>query len=133
MAVVVDCSIAAAWALVDERTVWTSASLKAATKEGAAVPSLFWFELRNILIMNERRGRIERGQITRFLRDVDSLLEVDFSPVSSGVLDLARTHGLTVYDASYLELANRRRLALCTLDGQLVDAAPKIGVTIWQP
>lgn len=133
MAIVVDCSIAAAWALVDERTAWTAASLKTAAKERAAVPSLFWFELRNVLIINERRGRLDRSRTTRFLRDVDLLLEIDDSPVDSDVLDLARSHNLTVYDACYLELASRRRLSLCTLDRQLINAAPKIGVTIWQP
>ncbi len=46
---------------------------------------------------------------------------------------MARTHNLTVYDASYLELASRLGLPLCTLDTQLIQAAPKIGVALWQP
>jgi hypothetical protein len=59
MPTVVDCSVAAAWALVDERTAWTSTALQTVTVEGAIVPSLFWYEIRNILVVNERRGRIE--------------------------------------------------------------------------
>jgi hypothetical protein len=49
MAIVVDCSVAAAWALTDERSDWTLAALDAVTEEGAIVPTLFWFELRRIM------------------------------------------------------------------------------------
>jgi predicted nucleic acid-binding protein len=133
MPIVVDCSVAAAWALVDERTAWTAAALKSVTIEGAIVPSLFWYEIRNILVVNERRRRIEPSQTARFLADVEPLTDVDQQPVGSDVLELARIHGLTIYDASYLELASRLQLPLCTLDKQLIEAAPKIGVALWQP
>jgi len=133
MPIVVDCSVAAAWALADERTPWTSASLQAATMDGAIVPSLFWFEIRNVLIVNERRGRIDATQITRFLADLDPLAELDHHPSEAEVLRLARAHALTVYDASYLELAMRLTLPLCTLDRQLVDAASQAGAALWQP
>jgi predicted nucleic acid-binding protein len=133
MPIVLDCSVAAAWALADERTAWTSAALQSASVEGAIVPSLFWYEMRNLLVVNERRGRIERSQTARFLTDVDLLTEVDLRPVESDILELARAHNLTVYDASYLELASRLGLPLCTLDTQLIEAAAKVGVTLWQP
>lgn len=48
-------------------------------------------------------------------------------------MTLARSHQLTAYDAAYLELASRRKLVLCTLDQQLIAAAPKSGVTLWSP
>jgi predicted nucleic acid-binding protein len=133
MAIVIDCSVAAAWALADERTEWTSAALKSAVGEGAIVPSLFWYEIRNILVVNERRNRIDASQSTRFLADINALTEVDMQPIESDVLALARTHNLTVYDASYLELANRLKLPLCTLDKQLITASPKISVSLWKP
>jgi predicted nucleic acid-binding protein len=94
---------------------------------------LFWYEIRNILVINERRGRIDPGQTAQFLLDIDPLTDVDEGPVQADVLALARTHNLTVYDASYLELASRLGLPLCTLDAQLTDAAPRIGVALWQP
>src|SRR5580698_4348083 len=74
MAIVVDCSVAAGWALADERTEWTSASLKSVTADGAVVPSLFWFEIRNALILNERRSRINPAQTRQYLLDLKSLL-----------------------------------------------------------
>jgi predicted nucleic acid-binding protein len=133
MPIVVDCSVAAAWALVDERTDWTSGALRAVAAEGGFVPAIFWFEIRNILVVNERRGRISTDQTARFLADLAPLVEVGPPPVETRLLDLARVTGLTVYDASYLELAQRLGFALCSLDGQLIEAAAKIGVALWQP
>jgi predicted nucleic acid-binding protein len=48
-------------------------------------------------------------------------------------LHVARTHALSSYDASYLELALRRRVPLATLDGRLKDAAKTAGVPFYQP
>ncbi|HVK18281.1 MAG TPA: type II toxin-antitoxin system VapC family toxin [Fimbriiglobus sp.] len=49
------------------------------------------------------------------------------------VLDLARRHNLTEYDAAYLELAARTGLPLATLDNKLKSAAPAAGVALYQP
>ena len=82
---------------------------------------LFWFEIRNILIVNERRRRIDATDVERFLRELPKLiLEVDEEPDSPAVMALARSHQLTVYDAAYLELAARRQLRIMYSDQQLV-------------
>jgi predicted nucleic acid-binding protein len=133
MPIVLDCSVAAAWALADERTAWTLTALQSTIADGAMVPSLFWYEIRNILVLNERRGRIVKSQTEQFLRDIEPLTEVDLQPSDAELLALARGYKLTVYDAAYLELANRLRLALCTLDRQLLEAAPRAGVALWHP
>lgn len=50
-------------------------------------------------------------------------------PVSLLVLDaLAAEHGLSAYDACYLELAVRRHLPLATLDLDLLAAMQRCGV-----
>jgi predicted nucleic acid-binding protein len=129
---VVDCSVAAAWALADEAVGWTRSALAAVEREGMVVPSLFWFEIRNILIVNERRRRIDAVDIERFLHELPKLIvEVDDEPDGTAVMALARSHQLTVYDAAYLELATRRQLKLCTLDQQLSGAARKAGIGLW--
>jgi predicted nucleic acid-binding protein len=90
----------------------------------AVVPSLWWFEIRNILVVSERRKRISESDTGVFLRDLAGLrVRVDREPEESVVLSLARTHGLSVYDASYLELAVREAIPLATLDAQLIAAA----------
>lgn len=92
----------------------------------ARVPSLWWFEARNTLIVNERRGRLTEADVSAFLHGLSRLgVTVDREPDEGHVLMLARQHQLTVYDASYLELANRESLPLATLDADLATAARK--------
>lgn len=89
----------------------------------------YCFELRNILVVNERRGRIDAAGTASFLTDLDQLpIRIDRTPGSTAIVTLARTHRLTVYDAAYLELARRHGLPLATLDNQLLAAALKDGV-----
>jgi predicted nucleic acid-binding protein len=90
------------------------------------VPSLWWFEVCNTLIVNERGGRLMEPDVSAFLRGLSRLgVTVDREPDEGRVLMLARRHRLTVYDASYLELANRESLPLATLDADLATAARK--------
>jgi predicted nucleic acid-binding protein len=49
----------------------------------------------------------------------------------SAALDLARTYGLTAYDATYLELAMRRAATLATFDRKLAAAARAAGVRVF--
>jgi predicted nucleic acid-binding protein len=131
---VLDCSVAAAWALTDESDAWTRSARAVVEREGMVVPWLFWFEIRNILIINERRGRIDIVNVERFIGELPKLIaEVDDEPDGPQVMTLARSHQLSAYDAAYLELAARRKLILCTLDQQLIAAAPKSGVRLWTP
>ena len=124
MPFVLDASIPAAWALQDEQDPRADAAFVRMKKEEALVPSLWWFEIRNILVVNERRKRITESDTGVFLRDLAGLrVRVDREPEESVVLKLARTHGLSVYDASYLELALREAIPLATLDTQLIAAA----------
>ena len=92
--------------------------------EEAVVPCLWWFEVRNILIVNQRRKRITENDTQNFLRNVSRLrLRIDRQPEESIVFRFARTHKLSVYDAAYLELAYRESLSLATLDHELEKAA----------
>ena len=131
---VVDCSVAAAWALSDEAADWTRAARAAVERDGIVVPWFFWFEIRSILVVSERRGRIDISDVERFIDELPKLIAiVDDKPDSAAVMRLARSHQLTAYEAAYLELASRMKLMLSTLDGQLIAAAPKAGVNLWSP
>jgi len=99
--------------------------------ENAVVPSLWWFEVRNILVVNERRKRIAESGTTNFLRELSRLrIVVDREPDEAAVLKLARAHRLSVYEASYLELALREAISIATLDDQLATAAVAEGADI---
>ncbi len=82
------------------------------------------FEVRNTLIIHERRGRLAEADTAAFLRGLSRLgVTVDRLPEEAGVMTLARKHRLTVYDASYLELAQRETLPLARRDADLIRAA----------
>jgi predicted nucleic acid-binding protein len=124
MPFVIDASIAACWAFDDEDHPVAALALERIRSDEALVPSLWWFEVRNTLIVNERRGRLTEADVTVFLRGLARLgVTIDRTPDEAAILTLARRHRLTVYDASYLELAQREGVLLATLDTDLVNAA----------
>ena len=124
MPFVLDASVAACWAFEDEDHPTATLALERIRSDPARVPSLWWFEVRNTLIIHERRGRLAEADTAAFLRGLSRLgVTVDRLPEEAGVMTLARKHRLTVYDASYLELAQRETLPLATLDADLIRAA----------
>ena len=124
MPLIVDSSAIIALALSDEDATYAEAVLAALVDDVAVAPMLFWYEVRNVLVVNERRRRISAEQTDDFLRELVTLpISLDTAPHDSDVISLARTHGLSVYDAGYLELAKRFDGQLATLDQKLSDAA----------
>ena len=131
MAFVLDASITVAWAFADEDHAVAAAALALIRNDQGCVPSLWWFEVRNVLIVNERRGRLREADTAVFLRNLGRLpIVVDRAPEEAAVLALARRHGLTVYDASYLELAERYAAPLATLDLTLAQAAQRENISL---
>jgi predicted nucleic acid-binding protein len=133
MAYVVDPSVALAWLLPDETNARADAVRVAIENGGEAwIPTHWWLEIGNGLLMAERRGRITAPQVAQALSLVNSLpLEEDeetAEQIPTRTLTLARAHKLTIYDAAYLELALRRGAVLATLDEPLAIAAQKEGV-----
>jgi predicted nucleic acid-binding protein len=134
MAFIIDASIAAAWLLPDERHPVAEKALRMIRHDTAVAPSLWRFEIWNILITSERRGRIGMDQIVQALRLLASLpIEIDDQCGDGLLLRIARAHHLTAYDAAYLELAMRRHEPLATLDAKLAAAARVEGVALIAP
>lgn len=93
-------------------------------RDGAVVPGLWNLEIRNLLLMAHRRGRIDRAELDLLLLKLPRLpVEIDLDVDMTAVMNLALRHRLMVYDATYLELAKRRLLPLATLDRRLIEAA----------
>jgi predicted nucleic acid-binding protein len=129
MPFVVDASVVASWLLPDENHPEAVTALDRLKDDEAFAPLLLWFELRNLLLANERRQRITPSQTAAALNLVQELpLRFDSQPDSDTTLQLARAHKLTVYDAVYLELAVRRQLPLVTLDAALAEAGGRINL-----
>ena len=132
MAFVLDASIAACWALTDEDHPVATAALRRLRSDSCIVPALWWFEIRNFIVMSERRQRLDESQSEAFLRDLSDLqIAQDTNPDEVRLMRLSRTHQLTVYDAAYLELAQRKGLAIATLDSALVRAAHAEAVSLF--
>lgn len=134
MSLVLDSSITLAWFFEDERTDAVTSVLRQIVDDRAMVPSLWRYEVANGLEMAVRRGRIDGAYRDRALNNLDALrIETDGESdqrVWSATGGIAAQHRLTIYDASYLELAERRRLALATLDEDLRRAALAAGVAL---
>lgn len=131
-----DASFTFQWLFKDEALPEGFAALVRVRAGGAVVPALWFVEVTNGLGMAERRGRADRSGVQEALRLLRSLrldVEEPASLASFGaVLDLMRTHRLTAYDATYLELAQRRGLPLATKDRELRVAAPAVGVPLFE-
>jgi predicted nucleic acid-binding protein len=135
-AVVIDASIASAWCFPDEQTDYTRAVFQAVSSSAvdSVAPRLWAYEIRNSVLMGIRRGRISKPDSEQFLLSLNELNVRLSEPASyDDVFSLAQQHGLTVYDAAYLDIAMQERLPLASLDGQLVRAAEKVGIQLFQP
>jgi predicted nucleic acid-binding protein len=130
MPFVIDASVAGSWLIPDENHPETIIALDRLKDDEAFVPALLWFEIRNLLLVNERRQRITPAQTAAALSVLQGLpLQVDSQPDSAATPQLARDHRLTVCDAVYLELAVRRHLPLLlTFDDQLAAAAKRLAL-----
>lgn len=127
MTLVLDSSMTLSWYFEDEESEVSLALFDRVTEGGAVVPVLWRFEVANGLQQAVRRRRITPSYRDESLADIgmlDIVVDADSDThLWSESVQLADRHGLTVYDASYLELAQRRRLELATLNRALADAA----------
>jgi predicted nucleic acid-binding protein len=131
---VLDSSVALSWCFEDERTPATAALLDQVAESGAVAPLLWPLEVLNALTMAERRGRLDterRQRFGDFLHQLPVKLDDETANQAWTVTtQLAVQFRLTVYDASYLELAQRLRLPLATRDEELYAAGRALGVSV---
>ncbi len=132
MPFVLDCSVAMAWVFPDEATEATARLRDSLIDDRAFVPSLWPVEVGSVLLVATKRGRIRADEWPAVCASLEAL-PIDIDPVSASrvwgpALDLASEHGLSIYDAMYLELALRMRLPLATLDQALAAAAQAAGM-----
>jgi predicted nucleic acid-binding protein len=133
MSFVIDASMAAAWLLPEEYSDAAEIVIASITAP-CPIPSLFWFEIRNILAMSERRGRIGNGGALLGMERIRRLPLDDAGIGGDGsILLLAAGHALSAYDATYLALAGNRGVAIATLDRKLAAAARKEGIAVLGP
>ncbi len=132
---VIDSSLVAAWCFKEEATSYTEGVLTAVSELTEAIaPRLWAYEIRNTVLMGLRRKRITKTDAEEFLDSLKALPIRLTDPVSyDDVFRLADRHGLTVYDAAYLDLAVREGLPLASLDAALIRAAQASSIAVFQP
>lgn len=131
---VLEASVTLAWCFEDERSAYADRLLDGMVPAGAAVPAIWPLEVANALLVAERRRRLTRAKAARTHHVLEGLpITIDSESAARAfdqILELARAHHLSVYDAAYLELALREGLALATLDERLRRAARHAGVEV---
>lgn len=125
---VLDASVAMCWLFEDQATAYTDSILdRLAGGQQARAPAIWPFEIGNVLVVAERRKLITPAQSAAFLAATSELpIRTAHNGVDRAVrevFEIARRYRLSVYDASYLELAMRESLALATVDEPLRAAA----------
>lgn len=135
---VLDNSVAMRWLLASQKKAdqaYAENVLRSLAEAEAVVPNLWHLEAANVLLVAERRGELEPGEVERFIAQLESLpIVVDpltSHQVFSRGLGLSRAYKLSTYDAAYLELAIREGLPLASLDKNLIKAAKKAGVALY--
>jgi predicted nucleic acid-binding protein len=134
VSLVLDSSATLAWIYDEETTEAIRALFDRVADEGAMVPALWRLEVANSLTFAVRRHRVDAEFRRAALADL-ALLDISTDQHTDGqawseTLHLADRYRLTVYDAAYLELAQRRELPLATLDKELRAAAQAAGTAL---
>lgn len=135
---VLDASVVLTWCFPDENADLAEHVAHRFQQGDTALAPSFWpHEVLNALLVGEKRKRITKEMIRRFLDDL-TLLPVTLEQTPGGVVfdriqSLSRSYGLTPYDAAYLDLALENGLALATLDEALVRACQTARVARVRP
>jgi predicted nucleic acid-binding protein len=134
---VVDNSVVMSWCFEDEGNHYAEAVLESLESAEAFVPAIWPLEVGNVLLVAERKSRLSQASVVRFLALLGGLpITVEQETperMLREIVAIAREHGLSTYDASYLDLAMRHDLPLATQDTSLAKAAKKCKVPVYRP
>ena len=130
---VVDASVVLTWCFPDEHAaLGHRVALMFKAGDSAIAPSFWPHEVLNALLVGEKRKRISADLVRTFLADLAALpIVLEGFPadlIFGRIRALSRRHGLTPYDAAYLDLAQVSSVPLATLGEDLIRACRKSGV-----
>lgn len=132
MMFVLDCSVALAWCLPDEQSDYAASTLDLLLDQQAIVPPLWHLEIMNVLLMAQRRKRLEEDRIPHILQALSALgISTDKKHINISDLNFisfAVKYQITSYDAAYLYLAKREKILLATLDKKMKQVAEQLGM-----
>lgn len=127
--IVVDTNVIAYLYLPSEYTAAAEALLE--RDPDWAAPILWRSEFRNILAGCMRRKALTFDQACSLQQEAESLLEgSEFEVDSLAVLELVRGSDCSAYDCEFVALAMKLDTQLVTMDGKLLRAFPRRGVSL---
>lgn len=134
---VADASVAIAWVHPAQATAETDAMLdRLAAGDSLVVPALWPLEVANVLTVLRRRRKLtsdEARTAIEIIRELPAVIDHEAAAIAfTRLVDLASEHDLTIYDATYIELAKRRQLPLASNDARMKQAAVRSGVDLWR-
>ena len=123
--IVIDASVIVSILFKDEESQYSKSILEFMMQGNVIiVPEIFHAEILNVIVVSERRGRINNNDIHQMLRFLSGLEIVTISYTNKGeILYLARKYNLTSYDATYLGLAINKKTQIATLDKRLKEVS----------
>lgn len=132
--IVLDASVALAWCFEDELSAAADVVADRLMSEPAIVPAIWPLEVANAVVAAERRGRLTERDAAEIL-ELLTVLPIEIEATSTrqalgAIAAVAREHGLSAYDAAYLELAARLQAPLATLEKRLLAAARSAGIEL---
>lgn len=134
---VVDASVVMSWCFTEDDDGYSMAVLESLSAVEAFAPAIWPLEVGNVIVVAERKKRLDEASSVRFLALLEGLpVRVEQEPperMLKEILYLARAYKLSTYDASYLDIAMRLGLPLATMDFKLANAARDCSVPIYDP
>jgi predicted nucleic acid-binding protein len=135
--VVLDASAAASWLIPSQATPAAAAFAALSAGRHLCAPPCFRAEIRGLIVKLERRAALAPHSADADLALLESRMDIerelgDASALAywAAVMTIARRDRLSVFDAAYLELAQRSAAELASRDAGLVAAAQRAGVTV---
>jgi len=130
---VIDCSTTMSLFLPDEKDKdYTNIIYKQLENKECIVPNIWCYEISNVLLSCKKRNRLDEKQINEIANLIYKFpVEIgnnNFQYIQNNVFNIASSYGLSIYDASYIELAIRFNCSLATLDKKLIDTAKKLNI-----
>jgi predicted nucleic acid-binding protein len=134
---VVDASIAIAWVHPAQANSETDALLdRLVAGDSIVVPALWPLEVANALTVLRRRRKLtpdEARTAIETIRELPAVFDHEAATIAfTRLVELASEHELSVYDATYIELAMRKQIPLASNDARMKQAAIRSGVDLWQ-
>ena len=135
MIYVLDSSFVAAQIIPDEKDPFVERLYaKIKPDDDKIAPQLIWYEMANLFnnLIRRRRYTYDTAmEFFPFLAGMGLICDNETgTEYSKKLFRLCSDYNISSYDAAYLELAERRKAVLCTMDNNLRAAAKKYGVAV---